>query len=298
MVKRGTVEQPMPFESASERVLEDEMMYEEAKEIFGDFIMSDPNQAVHAVKARSLHSKLAEVYEAVGRIPKNGQAPSVMGGYKFAQASDVADTLRKEFARLNITMVPESIDLLESRQSTTAKGALMTTETYRVTWRITDGDTGQSITTQSVGTGSDTGDKASPKAQTNAMKYGLLMGFLVPTGDDPEAFVLEDQVGEKAAHAPIVINASNVSGVRQGGRQSRATEAQVKAIREHARKKQLDPQDLKLIIENVIDADINERTGSQWPEDAPNQIDAVIHALGSLSFDEAGTVLQAIMVAE
>jgi hypothetical protein len=68
----------------------------------------------------------------------------------------------------------------------TRSGGTMTTLTVRTTWTLTDGETGDTAVIQSIGTGADAGDKASPKAQTNAMKYALLMGFLLSTGDDPE----------------------------------------------------------------------------------------------------------------
>jgi hypothetical protein len=53
-------------------------------------------------------------------------------------------------------------------------------------WTLTDGESGETATIVSYGAGADTGDKYSGKAQTNAMKYALLMGFLLSTGDDPE----------------------------------------------------------------------------------------------------------------
>jgi len=55
-----------------------------------------------------------------------------------------------------------------------------------VTWQITDGETGEFVNFQSVGSGSDSTDKAVYKAMTGALKYALLLGFLIPTGDDPE----------------------------------------------------------------------------------------------------------------
>jgi hypothetical protein len=58
--------------------------------------------------------------------------------------------------------------------------------TLRFTWTLTDGDSGETISWQSIGTGSDATDKAAYKAATGALKYALLTGFLIPTGDDPE----------------------------------------------------------------------------------------------------------------
>jgi hypothetical protein len=139
----------------------------------------------------SLHRKLSEIYAVVERIPKNGTAPSEMGGFKFVQVGDAADPIRHELALRRLTMLPTVVEVVgqtEHDAGKNAKGVTITTTTIdlRVTWTITDGDTGESMTIQSMGSGADRGDKYTPKAMTASMKYALLTGFLMPTGDDPE----------------------------------------------------------------------------------------------------------------
>ena len=136
--------------------------------------------------ARGLHAKLAEVMAEAGRIPKNGTAPAQMGGYKFVQVGDAADAIRRELGARNVSMLPTLVEVIGEAEHETRSGGTMTTLRLRTTWTLTDGDSGEQITIQSVGEGADSGDKAAPKAQTNAMKYALLMGFLLSTGDDPE----------------------------------------------------------------------------------------------------------------
>lgn len=137
-------------------------------------------------KPLGLHGKLAQVMYEVERIPKNGTAPASMGGFKFVQVGDAADVIRKALAEQKVTMIPSAIDLVDSTEHQTSGGKSMTTVTVRTTWTLTDGDTGEVAVIQSMGSGADMGDKAIPKAQSNAMKYALLMGFLLSTGDDPE----------------------------------------------------------------------------------------------------------------
>jgi hypothetical protein len=134
----------------------------------------------------SLHRKLAEIYAAVDRIPKNGTAPTQMGGFKFVMVGDVADAIRAELSTRHITMLPEEMNLISEHVEQTKAGGSMFFQSWRVTWRFTDGESGETCTIQSIGEGSDTHDKGAPKAQTAAMKYALLMAFLVPTGEDPE----------------------------------------------------------------------------------------------------------------
>lgn len=134
-----------------------------------------------------LHAKLAQVMWEAERIPKNGTAPREMGGYRFVQVGDAADYIRKALAEHVVSMVPTAVEVVEQSEHDTKSGGVMTTMTVRVTWTLTDGESGETAIIQSMGTGADVGDKYSPKAQTNAMKYAMLMGFLLSTGDDPEA---------------------------------------------------------------------------------------------------------------
>jgi hypothetical protein len=86
-------------------------------------------------------------------------------------------------------MTPTNIDVISEGLTPSGKQALLT---LRFTWTLTDGESGETISFQSIGTGADSGDKAAYKAATGALKYALLTGFLIPTGDDPEADVKTD----------------------------------------------------------------------------------------------------------
>lgn len=141
----------------------------------------------------SIHKKLSEVLTAVGYIEKSGTNASQ--GYKYVMAAQVADKIRDEFAKRNLSMLPKEMEVVESGLTPSGKQALVT---LRVTWQITDADSGESITFQSVGSGSDSTDKATYKAMTGALKYALLLGFLIPTGDDPEHEGSSDRVVDAA----------------------------------------------------------------------------------------------------
>lgn len=138
--------------------------------------------------------KIAKVMEAVGYVAKTGT--NAAQGYKFVQASAVADKVREQLSKLNVSMTPTSIDVISEGLTPSGKQALLT---LRFTWTLTDGDSGETISFQSVGTGADSGDKAAYKAATGALKYALLTGFLIPTGDDPEADASTDNQVATAA---------------------------------------------------------------------------------------------------
>jgi hypothetical protein len=146
-------------------------------------------------ETRSLHRKLAQIAYEVERIPKNGVAPQAMGGFAFVQVGDAADVIRKALADQKVTMIPSTIDIIGEVEHPTSSGKMMTTVTVRTTWTLTDADSGETAVIQSMGSGADMGDKAIPKAQSNAMKYALLMGFMLSTGDDPEGADSSDRQG-------------------------------------------------------------------------------------------------------
>lgn len=151
---------------------------------------------------RKLHRKLAEVMAAVGYIPKRGVNREY--NYSFVSASDVADKVREELAQRFVTFLPIAVEMVESDKTLSGRQLLMT---LRYTWQITDGETGESITVQSIGTGTDNLDKSPYKATTGAMKYALLTAFQIPTGDDPEASAGEHASEPAAEHRPAQANA-------------------------------------------------------------------------------------------
>lgn len=236
---------------------------------------------------RGLHAKLTEVILEVGYIQKTGTAPKGMGGYSFVEAGKIAAKLRMALASRGVTMLPEHIEQVGDLVTMPTSGRPMLIQTVKQTWRLTDSETGETAVIQSMGTGGDTGDKFSPKAQTNAMKYALQVGFLLETGDDPEKFDLSD-----TPQGPgITITGSNIEGVQQGGRQTQITGPQLDAIRTHARRLDLDPESFAVLIGSAL--------GGKAPEigDEETVIDqqrAILAFCGELDFAEAGTLIQTL----
>jgi hypothetical protein len=156
-------------------------------------------------ETRSLHTKLAEVMAEAERVPKNGTAPASMGSFRFATIGDIEDAVRKALGSRKVSFLPVAVEPTADWTATLQSGKTMFYQSVRVTYRFTDGETGESVEIQSMGTGSDTQDKATPKALTGALKYALLEAFLIPTGDDQEAHDASNGEAVTAAqrqHAP------------------------------------------------------------------------------------------------
>lgn len=239
-----------------------------------------------------LHGKLAEMLGEIGHVQKTGTAPSGMGGFKFTEASHLAEIIRESLSSKMISMLPERQEVAQSTEFKSAKGNTQFLVTVLTTWRLTDAETGETVTFQSFGSGQDNSDKAFPKAMTNSMKYAHLMGWLVPQSDDPERFLNEEKGGgdEKG---DIKIEGSNIEGLVQGGRSKNVTEPQIDAIRKLARELSLSPDQLATLIVSTTSEPID----LDAVEDK-DKIGVVLDELRKLTFDQAATIVQMLLAAE
>lgn len=268
-----------------------------AARVLGDSLTDEGQKTLthalaDALQPRGLHAKLAEMLAEIGHVQKTGQAPSGMGGFKFTEASHLAEIIRGSLAEKHISMLPEHQEIAESTEFKSASNKTQFLVTVKTTWRLTDADTGETVTFESFGSGQDNSDKAFPKAMTNSMKYAMLMGWLVPQGDDPERFQNEEKAPEQTGD--IKIEASNIEGVKQGGRQTKVTEPQINAIRARARALNLDPGDLRRALETVLGTNFD----AGWPDDNTEQINFLLVIMNEMTFEQAANVLSVLNAAE
>jgi hypothetical protein len=139
-----------------------------------------------------LAARLAKIMGEAGRIPKRGQIRSTGGGpsYNFARDPDILDAVIPAMSEAGIMLVPEQARIESVEPTASGKQMIVT---LHVQWLVTDGV--EEIRFQTFGMGADSGDKAAPKAQTNARKYALLMLLHLATGDDPDEHGSIEQPG-------------------------------------------------------------------------------------------------------
>lgn len=143
----------------------------------------------------ALAKKLAEVMGVANRIPKRGR--NDFHKYDYATEADIAEAIRAELAQRSVMLFPAITKV--NREPVGEKGSVLTT--LDMEFMFVDGETGESITRQWAGAGTDKEDKGLYKAMTGGEKYFLLKTFLMPTGDDPEQH--DDKKPEAKKAAPV-----------------------------------------------------------------------------------------------
>jgi hypothetical protein len=107
-------------------------------------------------------------------------------GYQFRGIDDVYQALQSILGKHGVFTTSEILsERTEERK--TSKGSDLIYRVLHIRWRFYASD-GSFVTTETIGEGMDSGDKASNKAMSVAHKYALLQAFCIPTDDpkDPE----------------------------------------------------------------------------------------------------------------
>lgn len=138
--------------------------------------------------------KILKLQESISYIQKQGE--NKFDNYKYVREADVKDKFRKEMVSLELILESKFSDLTLERY-VNANGKIKFSASVKWSYRIIDVDnSAMCLEGVSYGTGTDAGDKAVFKAQTGAIKSGLMGNFLVPSGDEPEVDGHDDSAGK------------------------------------------------------------------------------------------------------
>ena len=125
----------------------------------------------------TIHELIPQAMAKVGAIAKGRK--NQQQGYSFRGIDDAYAAFQPVFAELGIFVVPTVQNITREERQTKSGGALIyTTLTVKHTFYASDGSSLDAVT---VGEAMDSGDKASNKAMSAALKYALTELFLIPT---------------------------------------------------------------------------------------------------------------------
>ena len=122
---------------------------------------------------------------AIGKDSKNQQQ-----GFMYRGIDAVYNALNPVMAELGLFVCPEVLEQTREER-TNAKGTTLLYSILKIKYTLYAPD-GSNVSCTVIGEGMDTGDKASNKAMSIAMKYAMFQLFFIPTeAVDPDAEVHE-----------------------------------------------------------------------------------------------------------
>jgi len=145
---------------------------------------------------------IQQAMNEIGAIGKDSAATNYNGKmmYKFRGIDAVYNALNPVMAKLGLFIIPEVLDQKrEERQSTNGSTLIYSILTVKYTMYAPDGSSVSGIV---IGEGMDSGDKASNKAMSAAMKYFCFQTFMIPTEDQIDADAEVHEVAPKNAPKP------------------------------------------------------------------------------------------------
>ena len=197
----------------------------------------------------NLHGKIATISGYLGRIPKNGF--NKFNEYWYVLESDLVEAVRAYLAAARILIFP-SVHEHSTHFFEPINGKMkdpLTEVLY--TFHVVDGRTGETFEFDALGQGSDPRDKGSNKASTSAMKFAYLRLFNIASGEEAEA---DNKGDEKDQQPPVTVTAGTIPDdqVQRGGKQEKASGAQIKAISNLSNQLELGAVGLVGVIKKVL----------------------------------------------
>lgn len=126
-----------------------------------------------------IYAAMVKIMRAIEAIEKTRKANAGQANYNFRGIDDVYNSLHDILADAGVFVLP-SYTNREVVERETRNGAAMFYVTLTATFRFVAED-GSEVSCSAIGEGMDTGDKATNKAMSVALKYALMQTFLIPT---------------------------------------------------------------------------------------------------------------------
>lgn len=148
-------------------------------------------------KILNIYQKMDMVRVEVGSIAKNIKvSTSSNGGYQAVSESDVLKAVNEAEHKWGLLSFQEALEIIESekieRVLRDQKTLLFRIRIRSVVRVVNIDNPSEFVYFYGLGDGLDSQDKATGKANTYALKYALMRGYKIPTGEDPDYFSSKD----------------------------------------------------------------------------------------------------------
>ena len=143
----------------------------------------------------------------IGAVSKN---INIMNSYKAVSEVDVLKAVNEAEHEVGLVSFQDKLDIIAQTEPTEGKGNVVR---VMVGVKVVNIDNpSEFVYFYGLGDGIDRGDKAVGKAVTYAMKYALLRGYKIPTGEDPDYFASERPTEPKASTEDIKLYTDLIGG--------------------------------------------------------------------------------------
>ena len=154
----------------------------------------------------NLYQKMDLVRVKIGAVSKN---INIMNSYKAVSEADVLKAVNEAEHEVGIVSFQDKLEIVAQTEPGGGKGNIIR---VMVGVKVVNIDNpSEFVYFYGLGDGIDKGDKACGKAVTYAMKYALLRGYKIPTGEDPDYFASE-KTESKASAEDIKIYTDLIGG--------------------------------------------------------------------------------------
>lgn len=128
---------------------------------------------------QAIHGLMAKTLKDIGTVGKGGW--NAQQGFAFRAIEDVMNTVHDAMANNGILFLPQVQERITGERETSNKKTLYVVNLrMRFTFIAPDGSF---VYAETWGEGTDSGDKATNKAMSAALKYALMHTFCIPTKD-------------------------------------------------------------------------------------------------------------------
>ena len=159
----------------------------------------DGNHHVNVIPARTIHERMVAILAELPAIGKTSE--NMQQKFMYRSHDDVLNALNPLLAKHGVYVVPEVLERVTA-QRTTKSGSTMYEVNLHVRYCFIAAG-GDWIAASAWGEGTDSGDKATNKAMTMAMKNVLAQSFAISTADtiDADGGTPEETTGEQQTAA-------------------------------------------------------------------------------------------------
>lgn len=156
---------------------------------------------------KMIYKKITQVMAEIGAVGKDQK--NTAQGYKFRGIDDMINAAHPAFVKAGVFLIPEVLESkVEMREVTRGNGKAGIDKHVQLRVKFTFfAEDGSHVSAITEGEGLDSGDKATNKAMSAALKYALIQSLSIPTADMEDADRVTPTFEAPVAQAPVAASA-------------------------------------------------------------------------------------------